>query len=260
MRIGLISDIHGNLVSLDTVLADMDRAGVDQIICLGDVASIGPQPCEVVARLRALGCPCIMGNHDLELINPDLVHEDAGVSPWEIELINWCVAQLSAADISFIRSFEPWIKIPLDAQAALMCFHGSPGSPLGKILATTPAGELDEMLDGSAATLMVGGHTHIQMLRQHKGILILNPGSVGFPLEQMPFEGVPCYLPWAEYAIVEWLDGALGVELQRVPVDLDEIKRAALSSSMPRAAAWSELWITPDAIQVITGAGVDSEP
>ena len=62
MRIGLISDIHGNLVSLTSVLADIDRAGVDQTVFLGDVAAIGPQPCEVLERLRALGPPCIMGN------------------------------------------------------------------------------------------------------------------------------------------------------------------------------------------------------
>ena len=50
MRIGLISDIHGNLVSFESVLADIDRAGVDRVVCLGDVAAIGPQPCEVVAK------------------------------------------------------------------------------------------------------------------------------------------------------------------------------------------------------------------
>jgi predicted phosphodiesterase len=187
-----------------------------------------------------------MGNHDLEVINPDLVHEDASVSPWEIELINWCVAQLSEADISFIRSFEPWIEIPLNGEASLMCVHGSPGSPLDQILATTPVGELDEMLDGLAATVMVGGHTHIQMLRQHKGTMIVNSGSAGFPLEQMPFEGPPRYLPWAEYAVIDWTNGALGVELRRVPVDLGQIKEVALSSGMPRAVAWLDLWRTPE--------------
>ena len=79
MRIALISDIHGNLVSLKVVLADIDRAGVDQIVCLGDVAALGPQPREVVEQLRALGCPCIMGNHDWDVLNSHLVHEDADV-------------------------------------------------------------------------------------------------------------------------------------------------------------------------------------
>jgi predicted phosphodiesterase len=246
MRIGLISDIHGNLVSLEVVLADIDRAGVDQIICLGDVASLGPQPREVVARIKALGCPCVMGNHDLEVINPDLVHDDAAVSPWEIELVSWCVEQLSEADFSLISSFEPQIEIPLDAEATLLCYHGSPGSPFDKILATTPVAELDEMLNGLAAEVMAGGHTHVQMLRQHKGTLIVNPGSVGFPFEQVPFQSLPRYLPWAEYCIIDWTDGVLGIELRRVPVDFHEIEQAALSSGMPRAAAWLELWITSE--------------
>lgn len=245
MRIGLISDIHGNLVSLGSVLADIDRAGVDQIVCLGDVAAIGPQPCEVVEWLRALGCPCIMGNHDLELLNPDMVHDDADVSPWEVELIDWCVGQLSEVDFDFLHSFQPLVEILLDAEATLLCFHGSPKSNVDKILATTPVPELDEMLTGHTATVMVGGHTHVQMLRQHRGVAIVNPGSVGFPLEQVPFEGLPRYLPWAEYAILDWVDGVLGVELRRVPMDLDKVRQTALTSGMPRAAAWLELWIMP---------------
>jgi predicted phosphodiesterase len=245
MRIGLISDIHGNLVSLASVLADIDRAGVDQIVFLGDVAAIGPQPCEVLERLRALDPPCIMGNHDMEVLNPELVHGDADVSPWEVELIDWCVGQLSEADLDYLRSFQQWIEIPLGADDTLLCFHGSPKSNMDKILATTPVPELDEMLAGHSATVMAGGHTHVQMLRQHRGVAIVNPGSVGFPLEQMPFEGLPRYLPWAEYAILDWVDGVLGIELRRVPVDLDKVRQAALTSGMPRAAAWLELWITP---------------
>jgi predicted phosphodiesterase len=245
MRIGLISDIHGNLVSFESVLADIDRAGVDRVVCLGDVAAIGPQPCEVVERLRALGLPCIMGNHDHEILNLDLAHDSADVSPWEVELTDWCIGQLSESDLDYLRSFEQWIEIPLGAEATLLCFHGSPKSNMDKILATTPAPELDEMLEGHTATVMAGGHTHVQMLRQHRGVAIVNPGSVGFPLEQVPFEGLPRYLPWAEYAILDWVDGILGIELRRIPMDLDKVRQAALASGMPRAAAWLELWITP---------------
>lgn len=64
MRIGLIADIHGNLLALEAVLSALGRDGVDDLICLGDVASLGPQPAEVIARLRALGCPVLMGNTD----------------------------------------------------------------------------------------------------------------------------------------------------------------------------------------------------
>ncbi len=245
MRIAIISDIHGNLVSLEAVLADIDQQGVDQIICLGDVAALGPQPGDVVAQVRALDCACVMGNHDDDLLNLDLVRENTNMTPWEVELTNWCAGQLSEADFEYLRSFQSWVEIPLDTQATLLCFHGSPRSNIEQILATTPGAELDQMLLGRAATVMAGGHTHVQMLRQHKGVMILNTGSVGCPVEQMPFEGLPRYLPWAEYAIVDWTDGVLGIELRRVPIDLDTIKQAALASDMPDAAAWAELWITP---------------
>jgi len=55
MRFAFISDIHGNLHALDLVLADLERTGVDQLICLGDIASLGPQPREVIARLFLFG-------------------------------------------------------------------------------------------------------------------------------------------------------------------------------------------------------------
>ena len=57
MRYAFISDIHGNLQSLELVLADIKQVQVDQIVCLGDVASLGPQPREVIARLRELQTP-----------------------------------------------------------------------------------------------------------------------------------------------------------------------------------------------------------
>src|SRR5262245_60841641 len=55
MRIALISDLHGNELALDAVLDDATRSGADKILCLGDVATLGARPREVIARLRALG-------------------------------------------------------------------------------------------------------------------------------------------------------------------------------------------------------------
>jgi predicted phosphodiesterase len=250
MRIALISDIHGNLVSLEAVLADIDRTGVDQIVCLGDVTVYGPQPQQVIQRLKALNCPVIMGNHDLDLLKPHPVQTGTDVLPWEEELVAWCADQLSTDDIEYSRSFQPWIEVTLDADTRLFCFHGSPKSNMDQVLATTPGPELDKMLEGHTAVVMAGGHTHVQMLRQHKGVILINPGSVGCPLEQMPFKGLPRYLPWAEYAFVNWLDGMLSIDLRRVSIDLEATKQAALDSDMPDAAAWVDLWIAPEAVGI----------
>ena len=244
MRIALISDIHGNLVSLETVLADIDREQVDQIICLGDLATLGPQPYEVVDRFRTLDCPCVMGNHDAFLLNPDLLHEYTD-SPQFVELVGWCAGQLSKADFDYLGSFQPLIELPLGTQTTLLCSHGSPKSNTDRILATTPTTELDRMLSGHTAVVMAGGHQHVQMLRQHRGKLIVNVGSVGQPFDHRPFEDEPRLLPCAQYAIVNWIDAALSIDLRWVPIDLDAVKQAALASSMPDVDWWVNWWMTP---------------
>jgi predicted phosphodiesterase len=233
MRIALISDIHGSLVSLEAVLTDIGREQVDRIVCLGDVATMGPQPGEVVARLRALGIIGIVGNHDSDLSDLDLIRRDMDVPPWEVEILDRCANRLSKADLDYLRSFQPLIEIPLGAEMALLCFHGSPRSNKDMILSTTPTAELDEMLKGYSAGVMACGHTHVQMVRQHKEAMIVNVGSVGQPLEQMPFDGTPHILPWAEYGIISWENGILSTELRRVSIDLDAYKGAVLKSDMP---------------------------
>ncbi len=118
MRIGLISDIHGNLFALEAVLAELDREKLDDLICLGDVAALGPEPGAVLARLRALRCPVVMGNTDAWLLSPPTTVAD------EIDrvLTPWCIAQFSDADLAYIRAFPPTIERPLDAEtdAALL--------------------------------------------------------------------------------------------------------------------------------------------
>ena len=242
MRIGLISDIHANAIALEAVLADIDRASVDQIILLGDAIDLGPQPREVMARLRSLDLRCILGNHDEFLLTFDALQTG---NAWLDEVYAWTLGQLSAADFDYIRTFAPLIEIRLDPQTSLLCCHGSPRSNNDFILPTTTAADLDEMLTGKSATVLAAGHTHVQMSRQHRGMMIINVGSVGLPIYQpwLPEAERPRILPWAEYAIINWREGALNIELRRVPVDLAAIRQATLSSGMPGVADWLAGWI-----------------
>lgn len=240
MRVALISDIHGNRVALDAVLSDIDGMGVDRTICLGDVAALGPQPRLAIERLRELGCPCVMGNHDDHLLHPDRVE---GLAPWVAQMIRWGADRLTEADRAYLRSFVPLIEVDLGPHATLLCYHGSPRSHDERILSTTPPADLDEMLDGRAATVMAGGHNHVQMMRRHRSWTIIDVGSVGQPFEEMPFVGTPQLLPWAEYAIIGWVQGVLSVDLRRVPIDVDAVRRAAVESNMPGAQEWAASWI-----------------
>ena len=67
--------------------------------------------------------------------------------------------------------------------------------------------------------MLAGGHTHIQMLRQHRGMLLVNPGSVGLPFKEYVAGRAPTLLDHAEYATVDASHGGVSVTLRRVPVD-----------------------------------------
>ncbi|MEZ4735220.1 MAG: metallophosphoesterase family protein [Caldilineaceae bacterium] len=244
MRVALLSDTHGNLAALQAVLADIERTGVDQMVFLGDVATLGPQPKEVVELLRSLNCPCVQGNHDDYVLNFAQFLQDNHAT-WAKETIAWGVEQLSAADLAFIASFRPTVQLQLDPDEparALLCFHGSPRSCHDLLLAVTPADEVDMLLQGHCAAVMAGGHTHVQMLRRHRQILIVNAGSVGLPMMEMPFTGEPHFLPYAEYALVDYQPPRMSVDLRQVQYDCEQTKAAALARGLPYAEAWMRRW------------------
>jgi predicted phosphodiesterase len=231
-RIALISDIHANDFALRAVLADIRRVGVDQTICLGDVVDLGPEPNAVIDILAEVNCPCILGNHDEFMLKPELVH-GYNPSPALVASADWTRDRLSACELEFLQGFDRQRAIALDGKAGLHVFHGSPRSHMENILATTPAESVDEMLADQAATVMAGGHTHIQMLRQHRGYLLVNPGSVGLAFKEYVSVGSPTVLGHAEYATVESRGGAVEVTLRRVPLDREKLRRAQSNSGHP---------------------------
>jgi putative phosphoesterase len=239
-RIGLISDIHGNAVALEAVLHDLTGRRVDELVCLGDVAAGGPQPREVLVRLRELDCPVVLGNADGWLLE-GLPREPGRDDPDFDRLaaiVEWARARLGSDDRAFVRSFEPTVQLELEG-ATLLCFHGSPRSATERILAETPHVQLAAMLAGRLASIYAGGHTHLQLLRRLGEALYLNPGSVGVPLHA----GEPSVSPLrlAEYALVEIEAGIAGLALHRVAVDLEVVERAAAGSGMPHPDEWAAL-------------------
>src|SRR5437660_12843301 len=117
MRLGLISDIHGNRLALDAVLDELEREQVDQIICLGDVA-VGPQPAEAIAGVRELGCPVVMGNWDAAFLG-EMPEPKDEVGRMLVEIGEWWAGHLSPADREFMEGFEPRLELELDGQRAM---------------------------------------------------------------------------------------------------------------------------------------------
>jgi predicted phosphodiesterase len=240
MRVAVISDIHGNCVALDAVLEDLRRDVVDQVVCLGDAIQGGPQPAEVVARLRELSCPVVMGNADAWL----LTGEETGSENIAEERMRkmqavraWSLAQLDAADRAFIAQFQPTVTIPLNAGRHLLCFHGSPTSFDDIILPTTPEEEFLGFLGAYAPHVLTGGHTHMQQIRRlgSGDGLFFNPGSVGLAYSHHQPETSFRTDPWAEYALLTVEQGRLALELRRIPIEVGRLVAVYASSGRPYA-------------------------
>ena len=127
MRVALVSDLHGNALALREVLAQIAREGVEQIVCLGDVATLGPEPERVLELVHDSGAVCILGNHDEFMLRPASVAEYTKI-PVLIDTIDWCRAQLSTGAMGFIRSFRATSGVPLGGAQHLFAFHGTPSS------------------------------------------------------------------------------------------------------------------------------------
>ena len=228
-RLALISDIHGNGVALDAVLADLAARDVEQIICLGDLAAGGPQPREVIARVRHLGCQVVRGNADRWLVEglpPGHSAETRRLG----EVVAWARGTLAPDDLDYLGGLPQ--TVAAGDRESLLCFHGSPRADLDSLLATTPEHELDEVFGAVEAGLLAGGHTHLQLLRRHRDRVLVNPGSVGLPLGSLVGPPTAPPLPsWAEYATVRE-DGGLEISFHRVPVDIHAL--AVATAAMPR--------------------------
>jgi predicted phosphodiesterase len=230
MRIAVFSDIHGNCLALDTVLADIAKRDIDRGVCLGDAIQGGAQPAQAVARLRALDCPIVMGNADAFMLSG----ESAGAEP-TTTLMNrvreWSLSQLSDEDRAFIGSFVPTVEIALEGGHRLLCFHGTPGSFDEVIFPHTPEEEVRGYLGAHIPAIMCGGHTHLQQIRRLDDTFFFNPGSVGFSYSHTQERG-PGFRadPWAEYAILTSEGASLSLELRKVPLDLAALREAIQAS------------------------------
>ena len=242
MRLGLISDIHGNLPALEAVLGELNESGIDRLVCLGDLAA-GPEPRATIDRLQELDCPVVLGNWDTWLLE--------GVPPLELDVgpmlrdqSDWSAAQLSEADKVFLQSLPPQLELDLDG-VTVLCVHGSPRSALEDIHATTADAVLAQMFNGNRPAVLAAGHTHVQLARLHGTTLIVNPGSVGLPFNSWPPNGTVRMSPWAEYAVLTVEGGCISTELRRAPYDVPALLELARESGMPHPDWWGEQWLEP---------------
>ncbi len=232
MRLAVFADVHGNLPAFNALLADIKRCGdFDQIWCLGDLAAMGGQPHECIQLLLSLrqergedNFKIIGGNTDRYLVTGERLPFSRAKDPADFSafrqnilssnaVIAWNMMQLSWEDYNLLRSIlGKELRQEIAGFGAVIGFHAVPGDDEALSLAVDSADEeaADALLD-RAGRLALCGHTHRAMDRQVGSWRVINPGSVG-----MSF-GNPGY---AEWALLEWEDGALSLEFRRQPYDV----------------------------------------
>jgi predicted phosphodiesterase len=210
------------------VLEDVERLGVEGIVCLGDVVQGGAEPAQTLDRLGALGCETVLGNADAFLLevrrdDPEPVTEQL------LKVREWTLSQLSSSHIEQIRSFKPVVRHEFDG-VSLLLFHGSPHSYEDVLLPELGGEALDPFL-GHDAALLAGGHTHLQWTRKLGDALYVNPGSVGVSYDRHP--DPPVLRPLAEWALATVTDAAVGIEFRQVPYSVEDFRAAAERSGRP---------------------------
>jgi putative phosphoesterase len=221
MRLAILSDVHGNLPALETVLDDVRQHGVDGLLVAGDLVG-GPQPNETTTLLRALDAQMIRGNSDTAVLQyANGLAPASRYTHLQFAMLRWTCTNLHPKTLSTLRSLPEQRVIAMPGTAAIRIVHGSPQDPAGSIYPGRDPASLELALDQTEEPLLVCGHTHEPWQVRRGGRLALNPGAVCGPLDG--FVGT-------QYALLTWADSCWQAELRRLRYDLDLV-RAALHDS-----------------------------
>jgi putative phosphoesterase len=182
MRIGVLSDIHGNLPALEAAWPVL-RAEAEAFIQLGDLAGYYPFVSEVLALLAEAPVIHLLGNHDAVLVK---AIDDGGIPPTYAPKyglgLERGLARLSESDRALLRALAPEAQIALGGHI-FHAAHGAPWHPLsGRVYPDFQQWEL--FANAPEPGIFLLGHTHYQADLSHGARRIINPGSIGQPRKQ----------------------------------------------------------------------------
>jgi len=256
-RIALFSDIHGNLVALDAVIADIAARGLTEMYCLGDLVGYGPDPAGVVDRIRMLGVPTIMGNYDEGIGNrrgecgcyyaTEQAKTDGAAS------YSFTDAALDDADHRWLASLPHEIRLEIEGVRVLLA-HGSPRKINEYLLPDRTDEQLARLAGQAKADVVCVGHVHIPYHRAMKdpdGVSVhyISSASVGKPKDGDSRAG------WVEVVIGEASEvrsaapsdvaassagdvGAwVGAVVHRVTYDIEAVASAMRLAGLPETLA-----------------------
>ncbi|MER8622342.1 metallophosphoesterase family protein [Mesorhizobium sp. M1143] len=241
MRIAVLADIHGNVLALDAVLADLARrGGADLTVNLGDCVSGPLWPRETFERLEALDLPTVRGNHDRRVaVDP------ADDMMWASD--RYAQERLTSAQREALLA----LPFTLEIVPGVVAFHARPDHDEKYLLDAIVDGQLVraplaaiqrrlQALD-PACRVVLCGHSHrAELVRIPGGPFVFNPGSVGAPAYED--DTPPAHVseqgsPHARYGILT-LDGEEPDRFETIAVDYDH-EAAARQAAQAGRPEWA---------------------
>ncbi len=214
-KLAVLADIHGNLPALEAVLADIaTQGGVDQVIIAGDVVNWGPFSAAVMARVTRDNWAIIRGNNEYYLLEYNTPRQPAH---WhDYNLLPWLYHQLSGHWQRVIASWPDEITLRFPDAPPIRMFHGQPDNPWRSIHPLMSDEEISTILRDLDGPTIVAAHSHLALDRQVGPYHLINPGSVGVPLDGTHL---------ASYALLEGTPAGWTATFRRIAFDLDAVLR-----------------------------------
>jgi len=172
VRLGVVADVHANLVALDAVLADASGRAVDRWWALGDLVSIGPEPAATLERIRSLpGIEALSGNTERYVLTRDRPYpslDEVRADPSLTELyaavhgsFTWTRGALSAEQRAWLAALPAHLRTTMADGTRVLGVHASPHRDDGPgISPQRDEAALAAELRDVDADIVVAGHTH----------------------------------------------------------------------------------------------------
>ena len=207
-RLAILSDVHGNLPALEAVIDDMAQFQPDHVIVAGDLVNIGPFSAQVMQRIDDLRWATIRGNHEYYLLEHDTNRAPESRRTWVT--LPLLFNQLKGRWYNHIAAMPDERTLYYPDAPPIRVMHGTPGNPFHAVTRNSSEDEVRRLLTGIEEPTVISGHYHLSFEHRVAGWHILNPGSLGVPLDG---------LQDANYMILDSHGGGWEATFCRVPVD-----------------------------------------
>lgn len=228
MRIAVISDIHGHLISLEAVLDEINKRSVDSMICCGDITAFGPRPLEVLDMLGSQkNIQIIRGNTDrwMEIILNGKTGDEEKVIYNVQPALKWTLEKLGSMTESYFQKYPPSVEIGTEGLRTYVRHAGLHSDTKG-LLPGSDLGDLSATLEEDKCDIFLCGHTHIPFTKKKGRTTFVNAGSTAYPFDS---------IPRPSWALLEIENKTSKVEIFRVDYDIEESVTDLKNSGMPMA-------------------------